>query len=228
MWDETNLLAIKDVKTSILKKKIILGLIIDSYARYDKIFRYLHMILALFSPLIVFIDQLVEGNTDRVSNSVLVISAVVAGMIKLKEYLKFDKIKDIAKQQTVKYTQLYQKIEQEVKKSSTVPQQKDFVYWIGREFSQIEMADPDISHEIKNRFVSLCKDKNIPHSEDIDMLIDIATEKIAIAETPEQTEVVEEKTIHTDRQITKQAFKEQISTFDSKEDLHWAIERLKQ
>lgn len=163
--------AINDVKKSILKKKVLLNIIIESYSWYDRIFRYIHIGFALTAPSISFIDQLVTGNVEATSTATLVIGSVVAGMIKLKDYLKFDKLKDQAKHQTVKYHQLYQRIEKEMRKPHTTKEaEEEFISWINRELVIIESDDPDIPQSLKQKYIELCKAKGIPYDEDLDEL----------------------------------------------------------
>jgi hypothetical protein len=92
-------------------------------------------------------------------------------MIKLKDYLKFDKTKDRAKQQTVKYSQLYERIDRELRKPNGKRQnEEDFIYWTSREFNNLEVGDPDLPHSLKDKYISLCKENNIPYEEDLAML----------------------------------------------------------
>ncbi len=170
-WSGQGLNAVKDTKKAILRKKIILNIIIESYSTYDKIFRYIHMFFALTSPVIAFINQLATGSVEQTSTVTLVLSSIVAGMIKLKDYLKFDKTKDRAKQQTVKYSQLYERIDRELRKPNGKRQnEEDFIYWTTREFNNLEIGDPDLPHSLKDKYISLCKENNIPYEEDLAML----------------------------------------------------------
>ncbi len=180
-WSAGATLAINDTKKTVLRRKVMLNIIIDSYAWYDRIFRYSHMTIALVAPLVSFLDQMINGSVERTSTSVLILSSVVAGMLKLKDYLKFDKLKDQAKQQTIKYQQLYQRIEREVHKSDSVRQnEEDFIAWITRELSIIEVDDPDIPQSLKEKYIKLCKDRGIPYDEDLDALGELFGTKIQI------------------------------------------------
>lgn len=161
MWSEATFTRIKEIKKAILKKKILLSIVIENYTRLNKIFKYLHMTIALSTPAISLFD----------SNVTLILSSIVAGMIKLKDYLKFDKIRELAKQQTIKYEQLYQRIERELTKKESDRQIEDeFIYWITREFNHIELADPEVSHGIKKKFIEKCQQLKIPYDEDLELL----------------------------------------------------------
>ncbi len=186
IWTSTGLSAINRIKRSILKKKILLSFIIDNYSKYDKLFRYFHMFIAITTPTLGVISRIVEATNNDASTVTLILSSIVAIMIKLKDYLKFDKIKESSKQQTIKYEQLYQRIEREILKPLNDRQtEEQFLYWINREYNNIEMADPDISHSIKEKYIQFCQDNKIPYDNDLDMLqslisasVDIVIDKI--------------------------------------------------
>ena len=176
---------IKNIKISILKKKILLNFIIDSYSWWDRLYRWIHTLLAIISPIVVIIQYTIQYVSVSGTFSII-LSIIVAVMIKLKEYLKYDKIKDIAKTQSAKYTILYDSIESELSKNKEKRQSIDeFLYWINREYNNIEVNDPEVSHRDKNKFIKLCKKKNIPYDEDISMLnelVDIGVDKCANSE----------------------------------------------
>lgn len=207
-WSESGLQQITDLKKLIVKKKIMLGFMIDDYAWWDRKFRYLHTGLAVIIPLISFTDKMSNGTTERTSVATLMLSSVVAGMIKLKDTLKFGKIVVVAQQQTVKYKQLYQRIEREMNKQASKRETEDsFIYWVGREYNNIEMSDPELTHNMKKKFIALCKDKGIPYDEDMDamasLLQDVTQEltQIAIQKT---TDVVADIVVRDQDIITEE------------------------
>jgi hypothetical protein len=177
-WSPSALDAINDIKKTILKKKVLLNIIIESYSWYDKVFRYVHMMIAVGTPLISFTEQMVSASTERTSTIVVILSSVVAGMIKLKEYLKFTKLKDQSKQQSVKYQQLYQRIEREMRKQTGKQNEEDFISWVSRELSIIEVDDPDVPQRLKKVFIDVCKEKGIPYDEDLAALDELFSVKI--------------------------------------------------
>ena len=184
-WTTDGIHALNDFKKSILRKKIMLNIIITSYSKYDKIFRYIHMFLALATPLMVLISQMVSDSMGKVETPSIVISSIVAGMIKLKDYLKFDNTKENAKQQTVKYGQLFQRIDREIRKPVDKRQHEDeFIYWVNREFIHLELNDPDLPHSLKDDYIALCKDKNIPYDEDIEILTNMIQVERSTMERP--------------------------------------------
>ena len=164
-------MAIKNIKMSILKKKIMMNILITNYSWYDKFFSYIHMTVAVITPMLAFISQLGIG-ADTINTVILITSGIVPGMIKIKDHLKYDKIKDQAKQQSAKYQQLYQHIDREM--SKTVKQNtNEFVSWINREFSIIETDDPELNSKLRAKYIQMCKEKNIPYDDDLQELTEL-------------------------------------------------------
>ncbi len=245
-WSSGANIAINDTKKTVLRRKVLLNIIIESYSWYDRVFRYSHMTLALVAPLVSFLDQMITGSVESTSTTVLILSSIVAGMLKLKDYLKFDKLKDQAKQQTIKYQQLYQRIERELHKADSVRQnEEDFIAWITRELSIIEVDDPDIPQSLREKYIKLCKDRGIPYDEDLDALGELFGTKIQIvvdqpapqiqtitpdAESHPVPETEKYKTIRKQRSPSDEAerneYRERIKTLDTSKDLDWAIDRL--
>ena len=207
-WSESGLQQITDLKKLIVKKKIMLGFMIDDYAWWDRQFRYLHTGLAVIIPLISFTDKMSNGTTERTSVATLMLSSVVAGMIKLKDTLKFGKIVVVAQQQTVKYKQLYQRIEREMNKQANKRETEDsFIYWVGREYNNIEMSDPELTHNMKKKFIALCKDKGIPYDEDMDAmssLLQDATQELIQIAVQKTTDVVADIVVRDQDIITEE------------------------
>ena len=194
MWSKKSNIIINNIKRTILMKKIMLNFMIDNYSRYDKLFRYCHMLIAALTPTIATINKLAATNEDQSNTVTLILSSLVAAMIKIKDYLKFDKIKETSKQQTIKYEQLYQRIEREMLKSTDRRQtEEDFIYWINREFNNIEISDPDISQSLKHKYIKFCKDNNIPFDNDINSL-QILIHNTNISENKQNDILVENKT----------------------------------
>lgn len=172
IWSVENENSIRDIKKEILKKKIIMSFIINSYSKYDKIFRYIHLFIAAAVPVIGFAsEEAAKNGSSSATNASIVLGSIVAIMIKIKDYLKFDKLATVSKQQTVKYEQLYVRIDREMAKPVHKRQAPDdFIYWIDREFNNIEMADPDFTESLKHQYIAACKDRGIPCDDDLDVL----------------------------------------------------------
>ena len=160
-----------DLKIKILKKKILSNFIIESYARIDRIYRYVHMGFAITAPLITLLDFAATGDVNATFSTSLVLSAVVAGMVKIKDHMKFDKIRDIAKHQNLRYERLYKHIETE----SIIQQvpSREFIYWINRAYNDIEQMDPELPTKDKAKFLKFLADNNIKWDFDTDKLTDL-------------------------------------------------------
>jgi hypothetical protein len=170
IWSELALSKIKELKKTILLKKILLNFVIDNYSWWDKAYRWSLITVASLAPVMGFINTIVE-NSNGVGILNIIIGCFVAGMIKFKEYVRFGELRDTSKAQTVKYSQLYERIVRESIKSDIKKQPEDeFIYWINREFSLIEIDDPDLSYGDKKKFIDLCILKNIPYDADLDAL----------------------------------------------------------
>ncbi len=148
-----------------------MNILITNYSWYDKFFRYVHMSVAVLTPMLAFISQLGIGES-QINTITLITSGIVAGMIKIKDHLKYDKIKDQAKQQSAKYQQLYQHIDRELAKA-TKQTTEEFVSWINREFSIIETDDPELNSKLRNKYIQMCKEKNIPYDDDMQELTEL-------------------------------------------------------
>jgi hypothetical protein len=160
-----------DLKIKILKKKILGNFIIESYANIDRLYRYVHMGFAISAPLISLIDFAVTGEGNATFSASLILSAVVAGMVKIKDHMKFDKIRDIAKHQNLRYEKLYKHIETESIKQQTP--EREFIYWINRAYIDIEQMDPELPTKDKAKFLKFLADNNIKWDFDTDKLSDL-------------------------------------------------------
>lgn len=166
-WSAAGYKCINDIKKTILKKKIKLSFIINNYSLKDKVFKYVHIILAIATPVCALVEEL----TNTVQGSTLILSLLVASMIKLRSHLKYSKIHTIAKEQTVKYKQLYDRIESELIKPIAKRQaEDDFIYWIIREHNNIEASDPELTASDTVAFKKICIEKKIPYDEDLQVL----------------------------------------------------------
>jgi hypothetical protein len=169
-WSLLALSKIKELKKTILKKKVMLNFIIDSYAWWDKAYRWFHISIAAFTPFIGIVSVTVEKSKEM-QILFVILSSIVATMLKLKEYILFEKIRDVSKGQTILYSQLYERIERETIKPDNKKQPEDeFIYWINREFSHIELGDPELTYSDKDKFIKLCQSKGIPFDDDMDAL----------------------------------------------------------
>ncbi len=100
---------LQNISKLIIKKKILLNFVITNYTLKDKIFSWIHILLAIIAPILALSQE--KNCNDTQSFSSVVISFVVASLIKIKDYVKYDKIRDTAKKQNILYKELYDKIE---------------------------------------------------------------------------------------------------------------------
>lgn len=169
-WDNTVLENIKDVKKKILKNKVMLNFLIDIYGKYDKYYKWGHIATALLSPLFGFINVASETNSS-LNVLIVVFGCISTGLIKARDYIDYDKIKEASKRQTVLYTQLFDRIEREIDKPINRRQDSvEFLYWINREYTNIQINDPELTHSDKKKFIQMCKENGIVFDEDLDDL----------------------------------------------------------
>lgn len=242
VWDQQIINEVTSVKKSILKKKIMLGIIIESYTFKNKTYKFFHMLTALATVGSAFADNYTI-NTGNSSQITVILGCIAAALIKLKDYLNYDEIKNLAKQQTIKYEQLFQKIDKELRKPVELRQaDEEFIYWITNSFEQIEMADPEMPSGLKNKYIEFCKSKGIPYDEDIEAL------ELLIKQTvePNTVNLVVDPKLTIEMRETRHArngsifnraradsdkldkvqYQEKMKNYDSTKDLAWAIERM--
>ena len=79
---------IREIKKTILKKKIMLNIVIENSSFWDNLFRWVHLILALLAPGLAFISRMISGSsndtkyTNGINNLTIILSSLVVGMIK--------------------------------------------------------------------------------------------------------------------------------------------------
>lgn len=169
-WTEQGKAKLLTWKKTILKKKVFMNCLIDRYHYYDTIYQYVLLAGAVASPAIMAFQEFYQCSSYATSINII-ISVTVASMIKVKDYVKYAQIRDTAKEQTVKYTQLYERIDKELLKPMSKRQPEDeFIYWIAREFSNLELSDPNPSQSDRENYEKICRDKGIPYDDDIDTL----------------------------------------------------------
>jgi hypothetical protein len=206
---------LNEIKKVILKKKLMLNFLVDSYSVWDKAYRWGLITVATLTPLVNFVNVTVY---EIANSSVwsIVISGLAAGMIKLKDYIIFDKIRDISKEQTIRYKQLYDRITNEMLKPAERRQLEDeFIYWLSRELASIEMNDPEMSNSDKNNFRAYCVAQNIPYDEDLTEL-----RRLSDVQQSEDRPCPVEAQPNTPRP--------NVSNFDSQQDTKWVMERFTQ
>jgi hypothetical protein len=167
--DNSNFIKLADIKAFILEKKILLNMINEEYNLYDSIIKVIHLIVAMIQPVISLIDLLLGQCTDGLVAVVFGIGVVI--IMKLREIFNYKKLQEQSKEQSVKYRQLFNMITEEEDKAEYRRQPKDiFVYWIVREYNNIQLNDPEIPKRTNQKFNKLCKEHNITWNADINIL----------------------------------------------------------
>jgi len=244
IWSNTTQIKIREIKKAILKKKLMLSFIIDSYAWWDRTYRWGHISIAVLSPIFNLITVAADSS-GSLKILTIIISALVAGMVKFKDYIKFGELRDMAKQQTIKYSQLYERIERELIKPNNKKQSEDeFIYWINREYSQIELLDPELNYSDKKKFIKLCKMKNIPIDEDLETLQSLLQQSDNSYITKHSNPISEQHQTSDNlveinrpnspdifaspstKKKAKQHFHKTLKKINTKAELEWAISRL--
>jgi hypothetical protein len=220
---------IKDIKKLILTKKIMLNILIDRYSFLENLLKWGHTLIAFITPFMATLEVIIGSDNKIIGTITIIFSCIVAGMIKVREYLEYDKIRDLSKSQTVKYRQLYSKIIKEENKK----QLDDFIYWMNQEYNNIELTDPEFTVKEREIFRNICKEKGIPYDNDINTLeLLVKTDNVANpveqAKVEQETKMTEEHhpkiTYSPDR---KKKYKNTLSRLDTRTESDWINERLK-
>lgn len=168
-WGDDGDRRISEIKTQILLKKLFMGFLIKHYSKWDRVYRWLLMLIALLAPSISILNETIseEGRNEGLVIASIVLECLVAGLIKLKEFVVFDKIQDSAKAQTIKYRQLYDRIEREMmKKPGDRSPMGEFIYWIQREFDALVLNDPEVNYSDIQEFEGECRTNGFPVESD--------------------------------------------------------------
>jgi len=221
-------------KRSIIMKKILLDFIIDNYAFYDKLFRWVHRIVAVSTIAVATINKIVYTDNST-SIPFIILAGITAAMIKIKEDLRFEKIREKAKEQNVKYKQLYERIDRELLKPENKQQsEEDLLYWICRELNSLEMSDPDLTHNEMKKFLKYCHSEGIKYDTNTDLL-----NNLKVTDDIKHTQQTPDNSIPTINHIINlgrvrslseerehENYKHTMRTINTKDDLLWARERL--
>jgi hypothetical protein len=167
--DNSNFIKLKDIKAFILERKILLNILNEEYIKYSNLARILHVIFVLIPPVVSLVDLLLGECNDGLVTVVFGVSIVI--IMKLREIFNYKRLQEQTKEQSVKYRQLYNRIKEEEDKVQEKRQNDEtFIYWIVREYNNIQLNDPDIPMRINEKFIILCKEHNIEWNSDINIL----------------------------------------------------------
>lgn len=190
---------LRKIKIKILQQKILLNFIISKFDKYHYWYKWAHFGISVLTP----ISSLIEFYTGNIGITIG-LSSIVAVMVKLREVYKFNEIRDTAKTQTIKYTNLFEHIENELLKPENKRQPiDDFIYWVSREFQHIQLNDPDISYKLLSEFKDYCNKNNIKFINDVQLINELN-------QTKEE----------------RNSYKESCNNYDMNKDVQWTIERL--
>ncbi len=170
MWNHITDLKIKQLKIAIVKKKLMLSFIVDTYAWWDSMVRWIQFLILIISPIVAFISMFVDDK-ETITIIIIILNGISIGVVRLKDYLGYDKIRDVSKEQTLNYGKLYDYIERELLKDVARRQDaSEFINSINQEYNNIGKKDPELSYGDNNKFKEFCKNNNIPYDEDMDLL----------------------------------------------------------
>lgn len=208
---------INSIKKSILYKKIQLSFVITYYSKWDRIFRWVHLIIATAIPILIGF----QSDDQDVSTTTIVLSGTVAFLLKLKDYIDYDKIKDNAKSQLVKYNALYEHIVNSLRSVADVNSIRsaadDILYFVTSEYNRISGDDRELSNRERQKFIEYCKVNNIPFVEDKDLYIQ---------ELNQGNNNVSVLIDQYKANVSGAQSKEKAKNINVREDLKWTLERM--
>jgi hypothetical protein len=208
---------VKDIKRIILKKKILFNYLVDHYAFWARVYKYILNTFAICSILIGVITEIMNYQGSIIF---IAINTITAALIKIREYLDFDKIKEVGKVQAIKYAQLYSKFEQGISQYRGSTHINEFLYWVSRELGIIEMGDPEINSKIRQNFIKICEKYGIK-CEDDDLLM---LKSLADQDTDATNSSID--SAFRENEQNKQEFKRMSVIYDNRAALKWALENL--
>lgn len=209
-WSEESITRIKYTQVLILQHKLLMNYIIDIYNTKYKRFNFVKKVIAYSIPMLLTTKEFLE-NSNGISFVTVTLGYLVAGLVKAGDYIKYDRTRDIAREQTTKYTELYNKIDRELSKSDAKKQDEGhFIIWIERELTHIELDNPEIKHKEKEQFIELCKAKGIAYKDDIEKL------KSIVIDSPRSPDMMSNKKL----------FRKTVQEYNEEKDISWIRERL--
>lgn len=191
-WSDLTIKELKNIKRDILLKGFLMSFLIDENEFWDKVFKRTHTAMAGLAPIVGIIAMSMNSAAAGVIN--ITAGGIAAGMLKLKNYLTSGKIRALAKEQILRYDALYETIKkEEVEDIKDRQEGPDFIYWLKREYKQIALQDPEISHSDKKKFAEHCKSKNIPYKTELMVLQDLLKETQTSSTVVNDTVIVVQK-----------------------------------
>ena len=180
VWSKKTFQQLKFYQKEILMHKAAMGFFIDTYEWWDKIYRYTHIFVAILTPLIQLITASLDEESTAANAITISFGIITAGMVKVKEYILFDKIRDLAKDQTTKYTVLFEKIEREKRKNEDErAEETEYLHRIYWELAQIEANDPRMDTDQREKYKEFCDNHQIPYEDEYEKLRRITREDLS-------------------------------------------------
>ena len=99
------------------------------------------------------------------------------------------------------------RIEREMRKTESIRQnEEEFISWVTRELSIIEVDDPDLPQSLKEKYIQLCKARGIPYDEDLEALGELFAAKVQIVveQAADQYAVDQSLKMHVQQPINMQ------------------------
>ena len=226
---------VNNVKSIILRKKILMTFLVDDFAFYDKISKNILIAAASLPVLLGVISSVLQklatlenrANTNGIIIDIVIIilNAVVIGLIKLKESFKYDKYKEAAKEQSIRYSQLYDKIENDFHNEEQ--NEDNFLYWMSREYGMVEMNDPEVSVAQRRKFEAECTRRNIPYEDDVTALQNLVIDNGSVDDSVANSTTTLE-TAANDNESNRTNYVAARKTYDNNASLVWVMNRLNQ
>lgn len=164
---------LRDLQGTILYRKIFLTFLIREKSKYDRYYHLAQMIIAVATPIMLGIAQIynnyiISDPTVQISGSTsvvgIIMSAIVAAMVELKNRLKLYEKISIAKDQNIKYKDLYEKIGNYLLNGGN-----DYTFYslCSEKFYILCSYDPESDFDLDNSFKLYCQKEGIKYVDDI-------------------------------------------------------------
>jgi hypothetical protein len=243
---------VKRLKISILRQQIKLGFAYTSYSLSDKVYKNFHICAAAIVSILIIVAQSIDANRISGFFSIL-LSAIVTFLIKLRDYLRYDQIKDLSKQQIVKYRDLYNRIEDTLP-HITPDKLSEYVQAIRSEFNRISLDDPEFSASINEKYIVYCKQNEIESDDSIATIkklmgqsetVPKQTTSLASPASPTSTAaptstapiavpiaIIDRSSTIIDTHtpigtLSKQNYRKYMNEYNSSDQTEWALQRFK-
>ena len=222
------------------RKKIQISAIISIYYIYTLLYKIVQFLFGLLTLIPAIIDIIYPD--DGNNNTRIIIVGSIISLLEpiIHEKFNYESNRQQAKQQAIKYRDMYQRLETLLSETS----QTETLHDIKKELQLLELDDIDMDYFIRMRYEKICKESNIPIDDDVDNLIDLLNKKKnpvfkltahTIENINNETELKNTNLDDTQvsssprvkpRTLSKANYKKDLATYKSNDDLDWALERL--